>query len=116
MAVEIAAQHFTVFRPTCKRDGGAMNADEALAIVTNERKQIRLLRGIHVEVAVGEENDGVVGVQIFRLPLERLLRDGRAVGPKLRIPNSGTATQIVKRRHGRGDGFVLIALSLPDEE
>src|SRR5437667_8165338 len=116
MTVEIAAKHLPVLGPTGERDRRAVDADEAFAIVANEGEQVSLLRCIHIEVAVGEEDNRVEGVQVLRLPLERLLGDGGAVSPQLRVPKSRAASEIVKRCHCRGDGFVLVAFSLSDEQ
>ena len=88
MAVEIAAEHLSVLGPTGEGDRGAANADETFSFVANEGKQVRLLRRIHVEVAVGKKDNRVEAVQVFGLPLERLLCDRRAIGPQIGIPQS----------------------------
>ena len=36
MTVEVSADHLPVFRPGDERDGRAVNADEALAVVADE--------------------------------------------------------------------------------
>src|SRR5262245_25347942 len=36
VAIEVAAEHLAVLRPGRERDGGAMDADETLAIITDE--------------------------------------------------------------------------------
>ena len=93
-----------------------MDADEALAVVADERQQVGLLRVVHIQVAVGEEDHGVKGIQILGTPLEGLLGDGRAVGPEIGIPSPRASPQVVERDHGGGDRLVLIALALADEQ
>ena len=44
---------------------GAVDADESLAVVADERQQVGFLRVVHVQVAVGEEDDGVEIVQVL---------------------------------------------------
>ena len=47
---------------------GAVDADEALAVIADERQQVGLLRVVHVQVAVGEKHDGIKGIQVLRRP------------------------------------------------
>src|SRR5262249_44796929 len=49
VAVKGAAEHGAVLRPGEERDGGAVDADESLAVVADERQQVGLLRVVHVE-------------------------------------------------------------------
>ena len=116
MAVVIAADHLAVFRPRDERDGRAMDADKALAVIANERQQVGLLRVVHVEIAVGEKHHGVKGIQVLGAPFQRLLGDVRAVGPEKGVPPPRASPQVIERRHGGGDRIVLIALALADEE
>ena len=95
---------------------GAVDADEALAVVADERQQVGLLRVVHVQVAVGEEDDGIKGIQVLGAPFQRLLGDGRAVGPEKGVPLPRASPQVIERGHGGGDRIVLIALALADEQ
>src|SRR6187397_1641667 len=92
MTVEITAQHLAVIRPLCERDRRAVNAYEAFAIVADEGEQICLLRRIHIEVAVREEDNRVERLEVLRLPFERLLRNGRAIRAQHCVPKPGAAS------------------------
>ena len=116
MTVEVAAEHLAVFGPAEERDRGAMDADEAFAVVADERDQVRLLRVVHVEIAVGEERDGVIVIQVPGLILEGLLGDGRAVGPEGGVPSARVSAQVVEGDHGGRDRLVLVSLALTDDQ
>src|SRR2546428_6258535 len=42
-------------------------------------------------------------VQVLGLPLERFLGDGRAISAQHCVPTSRAASEVIERRHGRGD-------------
>src|SRR5579864_8442648 len=67
------AKHFHIFWPVNESDGSAVHANESLAIVVDERQEIGLLLGIHLEVAPGKEKYGVEIVQVFFVVFQLLL-------------------------------------------
>ena len=91
MLVEVAPHHVAVSRPLVERVGGAVDGDEPLTVVMDEGEQVGLLRIVHVQLAGGEERDGVEGVQVRGVEIELLLGDELAIRPDHSFPQ---ATQV----------------------
>src|SRR4029077_1476375 len=105
-----------VLWPGRERDGGAMDADEAFAVIADEGQQVSLLRVIHVQVAVGEESHGIEGIEVLSAVLQRLFGNRGTVGPKKSVPVLRASTEVVEGDHRGGDRVVLISFALPNDQ
>ena len=75
MLVEVAADHLAILGPVGERDGRAMDADEAFAVVVNEREEIGLLLVVHLERAARIEEHRIEIVQVLGIEFKLLLRE-----------------------------------------
>ena len=116
MLVEVAADHLAVLRPFGERDGGAVDADEAFAVVMDEGQEVGLLLVVHFQRAAGIEQHRVEIVQVFGVVLELLLGQRLGVGADHGVPQAGLAAQALDGRHGVRHGFVPVALLFADHQ
>ena len=86
MLIEPASEHLAIFRPFIKRICGGVNADEALAVFPNERKQRGLLLVIERKFAGRVEDHRIEEIQVLRVAFKLLLRDQLRVRADVGVP------------------------------
>ncbi len=106
--VERAAHELDVRRPVHESRCRAVRAEEALAVVPHERQERLPLLLVEREVAAGDEEDGVVVVEVLGVALRLLLGHVREVGADRRLPEARVAPDLVDR-----DERVLHRVVLP---
>src|ERR1700686_3474580 len=116
MFVVVAADHVTIVGPVHKSNGGAMDSDESLAIVMDERNEVGLLLSVHFKVSPGVEKYGVEIVQVLCVVFQLLLSESLGVGAQGRFPESSLTSQALDRSHCVGNRLVPVTLFFPDDQ
>jgi len=116
MLVEVAADHLAILRPIGKRDGRAVYADEAFAVVVDKRQEVGLLFGRHFERSAGIKHDGIEIIQILGVVFQLFLGEHFRIGANGGVPQSALATQALNGRHGVGVGLVAVAFFLAQHQ
>ncbi len=117
MLVEVAADHFAVFGPLVVGVERGVNADEAFAVFLDERHHVGLLAVVHVEFGGGAgEDDQVEVVEVLGVVAELLFGEELGVRAQHGVPQAALLAHLEDGVHGRGNGVVLEALGLPDDE
>ena len=109
MLIVIASQHLAVFRPVDEGNGGAVDADETLAIVMNERQEVGFLLRVHFKIAAGKEKHGIEVIKILGVVLQLLFGQGLGVGAERGVPQAGLPSQALDRGHGMGHRLVPVS-------
>ena len=116
MFVEIAADHFAVFGPVCKRDAGAVNSDESLPVVMDETHEVGFFLIVHLERASGIEEHRVEIVQVFGVVFQLLLGQSFGVGANGGVPKPRFAAQTLDGGQGMRNRFVPVAFFFSNSE
>ena len=115
--VEPAADHFAVLGPFVVGVEGGVDADEAFALVVDDGEEVLFLLVGEVEFAgCAGEDDGVEFVEIFPVGAEFAFGEELGVGAYVGVPEAGIAAHFPDGAHGVGDGIVLEAFGLADDE
>src|SRR6476469_2027751 len=116
MLIEVAADHLAILRPLSKRDRRAVNADESLSVIVDERQEVGFLLVVHLERAASKEEHGIEVSQVLGIVFELFLCQWLSIGADGCVPKMRLATQTLDSRQCVRDSFMPVALLLADRE
>src|SRR6266568_1109094 len=116
MLVIVATNHLPIFRPVNERNGSAVQANESLAIIMDERNEVGFLLGVHFKIAPSVEKHSIEIVQVLCVEFQFLLGESFRVGAKGGVPEASLFSQTLNRCHGVRDRFVAVSFFFANDQ